>query len=101
MQKWMGRNVNDLVARWGPPSQIMSDGAGGRVFIYVADRGWLYPATSVTSTRASGGVYGNQLYGNVTSQTVYYPGMVMSYTAYRIFWIDSTGRITAWSWKGI
>jgi hypothetical protein len=79
----------------------MSDGRGGRVFIYAKDRGWMYPAVSTTQTNVNGGIYGNQVAGAVNSMTVYYPGMVMSYTAYRMFWVNSHGVITGWSWKGV
>jgi hypothetical protein len=101
MKKWMGQDVNRLISSWGPPTQIMSDGRGGRVFVYAKDRGWIYPAVSTTQTNVNGGIYGNQIAGQVNSMTVYYPGMVMSYTAYRMFWIDANGRVTGWSWKGM
>lgn len=94
-------NAGDLIASWGPPTRVMDDGYGGKVYIYVKYRGFLYPATSTTSTYVDGGIYGNQVSGAVTSQTVYSPEVMVGFDAYRMFWVDQYGRIYRWQWRGI
>lgn len=92
MQSWVGHNVNELIAAWGPPTEILSDDRGGSVFIYARTRRWVQPATTTITYS------GNHGYGQVT--TVYTPERVESYTTYRMFWIDSEGTIYNWAWRG-
>jgi len=81
MKSWMGHNVNDLIASWGPPQQVFSDGQGGQVFIYTQARQWTTPGHATTNTYGTantyGTVYGNTYsgnsYGSTTSTTTYTP----------------------------
>lgn len=102
MQSWVGHSSNELISSWGPPSQVFDDRNGGKVFVYAESRSWVQPGTSTTYTTAN--AY-NTGYGNVsaygTSTTVYNPARVEGYTAYRTFFIDSSGTIYSWSWKGM
>jgi hypothetical protein len=93
LNSWMGHDCNELVARWGPPNQLFSDGRGGRVFVYTESRQWITPATSTTN-------YSFNRYGG-TATTVYTPALVNGYTAYRMFWADSSGTLYSWAWKGL
>ena len=97
LASWDGHNVNELLASWGPPTQTFSDGQGGQVFVYTQTRAWTQPGTASTTFSAS--TYGNYTYGQAT--TIYQPAYIRGYTAYRMFWIDSTGTIYSWSWRGL
>ena len=101
MASWMGSHVSALVASWGPPQQVYSDGQGGRVLVYLLDRTYTLPASSTTTTIASGGVVGTQFYGNTQSYTTYTPEYTDGYTAYRMFWAGPDGIIYRWQWKGL
>ena len=105
MASWMGHNVNDLIASWGPPQQTMSDGQGGQILIYSQARQWTTPGQSTTSTTGTANVYGNVYsahgYGTSTSQTTYNPPQTSGYSAQRMFWVDQDGRIYRWSWRGL
>ena len=116
MQSWVGANVNDLIASWGPPQQTMPDGEGGQILIYAENRTWTMPGKAVTTTtgfaNTSGNIntntYGNQTHGNISgntygnaqSTTTYTPPQTTGYTAQRMFWADSKGIIYRWSWRG-
>lgn len=97
LASWEGHNVNELLASWGPPSQAFSDGRGGQVFVYAHTRSWIQPGSATTNVSAS--TYGNYTYGQAT--TIYRPAYVQGYTAYRMFWIDDTGTIYSWAWRGL
>lgn len=108
MASWMGNNVNNLVASWGPPQQTMSDGQGGQILIYTQTRQWTNPGQATTNTygqaNTSGSYYGNtysgNTYGSAKSTTTYTPPQTHGYSAQRMFWVDSNGRIYRWAWKG-
>ncbi len=97
MESWMGANVNDLIASWGPPQQVFDDGSGGKVLVWAADRTWTTPGRATTNTTAT--VSGNT--GWATSTTTYTPAAVNGYTAYRMFWANSKGTLYRWAWKGM
>ena len=33
MNSWMGSHISAVIRSWGPPTQITSDGAGGKIYI--------------------------------------------------------------------
>jgi len=109
MQTWVGHNVNDLIASWEPPQQIISDGQGGQILIYTEARTWTTPGEAVTNTYGSanthGEIYGNtyegRTSGGATSITSYTPAKTEGYNAQRMFWVDKNGRIYRWAWKGL
>lgn len=109
MESWMGHNVNDLIASWGPPQQTMSDGQGGQILIYSQSRQWQTPGQATTNTygsaNTSGNIYGNtytgNTYGSARSTTTYTPPQTYGYAAQRLFWVNSNGIIYRWSWKGL
>ncbi|MFH1902353.1 MAG: hypothetical protein ABIK26_08890 [Candidatus Omnitrophota bacterium] len=117
MDSWMGHNVNDLIASWGPPQQTMSDGQGGQIFVYSSAVQWTTPGRAVTNTRGSANTYGNlnantygrntygtysgNTYGSATSTTTYTPPKTQGWQRQRLFWADSNGNLYRWSWKGL
>ena len=105
MASWVGHNVNDLIASWGPPQQTMSDGQGGQILTYSQARQWTTPGQSTTSTTTTanvyGGVYSAHGSGQGTSRTTYNPPKTYGYNTQRMFWVDKNGRIYRWAWKGL
>ena len=101
MESWVGHHRSDLIASWGPPQQVMDDGQGGEIFVYTTARSFTTPGTSTTTVAGSAYGYGNTTYGTATGQTIYNPPQTTSYNAHRMFWIDQSGRIYRWSWKGM
>jgi hypothetical protein len=97
LQSWMGHNFNELIAVWGPPSQVFSDGRGGAIFVYALNRSWVQPGSAATTYQTY--VIGDYLYTYGT--TTYIPAVVQGYTAYRMFWISSDGVIYSWAWRGL
>src|SRR5579862_3873642 len=74
MASWEGQHESNLLAKWGPPSQIMSDGSGGKVWIYTAQRSFqTAPATATTTMDTTVYNYGNSSYGHGQATTVFNP----------------------------
>ncbi len=109
MESWMGHNINDLIASWGPPEQSMPDGQGGQILIYAQTRQWTNPGHATTNTYGTANTYGNyngntyrgNTYGSATSTTTYTPPQTYGYNAQRMFWVDNNGTIYRWSWRGL
>jgi hypothetical protein len=105
MKSWLSYHVNDLIASWGPPQQVLDDGMGGQFIIYTEHRTYFSPGYSTTtaSGQAYGWVSGNNLYINSygQSQTTYYPPQLYQWSVYRMFRVNSYGQIIAYSWKGL
>jgi hypothetical protein len=109
MSSWEGADVNYLIARWGPPTQIMSDGHGGRIFIYTYDRSYTSAGTSTTTTTGSASgtatTIGDNTSINVNGQsnstTVYHPGQTVQWKVYRMFWIGPRDHVYRWAWRGL
>jgi len=101
MESWQGHNANELLASWGPPQQVFSDGRGGRVFVYTSQRSWTTQGSSRTHTNIQLYDYGDYISGTATSYTTYTPSKTYGYTASRTFWINKHGVIYNWAWKGL
>lgn len=113
MKSLLNQPTSELVARWGPPQQRMPDGQGGEIWIYLLQRQWTTPGqvnTTVNGTaNSSGNLYGNPngatYQGNTnvsgTANTTYTPPKTDGYTAFREFFINSSGIIYRYSWKGL
>lgn len=101
MASWKGHHVSDLLASWGPPQQVMDDGRGGRVLIYSKTRSWSTPGHATTTTDIRANQSDNMIWGTATSTTVYTPGQDYGYKAYRMFFIDRSGYIYRWAWRGL
>ena len=85
MQSWVGHHKSSLIQSWGPPSNITTDGKGGEVYIYYYNRN--LPSNSKTTYNSFTGTYNTTTTNN-------------SYTAQRMFFINSSGKIYSWKWKG-
>lgn len=109
MASWEGAHVSQLIGSWGPPSQVMDDGKGGMVYVYSTTRSWTTPGTATTKTtgQATANVWGTNRYatgsatGSSTSTTTYTPAQTYGYNAYRTFFINESGVIYKWAWRGL
>jgi hypothetical protein len=90
MQSWQGHTINDLFRTWGRPAYLYSDGSGGQVAVYVPAA--TTPAIPGTAAR------------NETRQPqalrVYDPRLIDSLPIFRIFFVDTAGRIVRSRWRG-
>lgn len=113
MKGFMGSQSSDLVARWGPPQNIMKD-KEGEIWIYYQNHHWVNPGYSYTTSTGSadtrgtyhgGSIFGGPGYSGNTvgqgqSQTTYMPAKTQGYTATRTFFINSQGMIYRYAWRG-
>jgi hypothetical protein len=86
MDSWVGHYQSELIAYWGPPTKIVSDGKGGNMIIYESLKGtW----GNLKDKRIVGGAH----YPTRARQ----PG----YAATRIFYVNEKGIIYSWKWSGL
>ncbi len=113
MGSWMGHNLNDLIASWGPPSRTMSDGQGGQILIYDQSTQIVLPGSATTTSSYTGtangtysqfgsfGTANTNVTGTEQSTTTYQPPTVIPIKRVRMFWANSSGTIYRWSWRGL
>jgi hypothetical protein len=97
MASWEDHQVSELLVSWGPPQQLFDDGEGGRILVYTYTRAYTVPGSAVTQT--TGTISGTSLWA--TSVTTYNPAQTYGWKAYRMFWVNSDGRIYRWAWHGV
>lgn len=71
---WTGKTKQELMMHFGPPNQVMDDGAGGEILIYETQSNMpttVFDSTGTRPIQASAGIVHN----------------------YRYFWVDSSKRI--------
>jgi hypothetical protein len=86
MDSWIGHYQSELIAQWGPPTEIVPDEKGGNILIYESLKGtW----GNVKDKRIVGGTQ----YPTKPRQ----PG----YAAPRIFYVNEEGIIESWKWSGL
>ncbi len=90
MKSWEGSHIDDLIAQWGPPKQVLDDGRGGKIMTWIESHSYTSPGTATTTD-----------YGFETSYTNYTPGQTISWGNSRTFWVDKNGIIYKWAWKGL
>jgi hypothetical protein len=107
MQSWVGHNVQELMQSWGVPTQVMDNPAGsGKIVIYDFHAPVTLPGTAPTpgSSYTTGYIDAN---GNWQSTTTYNPGspgtpsQTIDFQRVRVFYVNSEGTITSWSWRGL
>jgi hypothetical protein len=98
---WEGCNVNDLITKLGPPTQIMDDGQGGKIYVYTTTKTSHSGADSFTTYQgqrqgdyyqaSKGFVQGSSYAG----QAYTFSGQSASFTSSRhqMFWVNDHGII--------
>jgi len=87
MNSWLDHHKSELIASWGPPNQISSDGKDGEILIYYYNR----------NLGQTPGLITNNPYGSGIQYTA---PQQNTYTASRMFYVNSEGKIYYWRWQG-
>jgi hypothetical protein len=98
---WEGRSVNDLVAELGPPTQVLDDGRGGKIYSYSTSKTFHSGSSSFSTYQgqrqgdyyqtSKGYVPGNSYTGN--AYTFSAPGASFTRSQHRMFWVNDQGII--------
>lgn len=94
MQSWVGAHESQLYMHWGPPTQVLDDGAGGKIVVYAINRQYVRPGRATTTVTDYG-------FGYAEATTTYDPPQVIEWSVYRAFWVNRQGYIYNWAWEGI
>jgi hypothetical protein len=100
MSSWVGNSYGNVVAAWGPPDQILDDGASGKILVYTKIRSYTVPGTATTHTSGTATANGSTVYGYSTSTTTLYPRPNVFWKVYRMLWLNRNGIVYRWSWRG-
>ena len=97
MKTWEGHHYSHLIERWGPPTQVLDDGAGGKIYCYQSSISYTTPGSSYTTGNTN--VLGSMAY--YRGNTVHIPPQTRQYDRFRMFWVNPDGYIYKWSWQGL
>ena len=98
MESWKGHHISKLIRSCGPPQNIVSDGAGGRIYIWSS--AVKIPLTKEsTQRRGTATIIGDTVYYNEKTTTS--PATNIEYDKVKMFWVNSQGIIYHWRWKGL
>ena len=97
MDSWKGHHVSSLIRSWGPPHQVVSDGARGEIYIW-RSRVNIPLAKGKKETRGTVTHYPHS--SRFKSKTTYIPPVVLKGDKVRMFWVDSQGIIYHWRAQG-
>jgi hypothetical protein len=86
MNSWKGSKIDDVIASWGPPSQVIDDSNGGRIMIWTEFSSPTSRGTAMTKNYGSGSSFVNYIPGKTNNRT---------------FWVDGNGIIYKWAWRGL
>ena len=86
MDSWVGHHQSELIASWGPPTTVTSDGKGGSILVYRWDVN-----LGQTPGKATVDYWGNVTYTNPQQR---------GYVRSRMFYVDERGYIYHWRSQG-
>jgi hypothetical protein len=97
LESWMGRDVNELIAAWGPPSSTFTLPNGDTMYTWGRSSQYTQPVYQAPSTSTT------RIVGN-TAYTTTQPGMVTGGQTYNFACTTtmtvSGSRITAYRFEG-
>lgn len=97
MESWKGAHISKTIRKWGPPRNIVSDGQGGKIYIWSEYKSVnLSPAkteTKGTITRTYGGY-------QYREKTTHKPPIDYNYVKAYMFYVNRRGVIYHWKIKG-
>jgi hypothetical protein len=78
---WQDKNINDMIASWGAPSQVMDNGEYGKMYV------WRFNGqfTTMGTARTTYNYYG--------SYTTYSPGQTYNISRSVTVWANKNGTI--------
>ena len=86
MNSWVGHYESELVASWGPPTEVLPNEQGGNILVYESLKGtW-------------GDDKDKQITGGAQYETL---PRQSGYAATRTFYVNENGIITSWKWSGL
>jgi len=92
LNRWVGKNINDLISSFGYPRGSFTIPNGNKVYVYSFSRSMRMP----TSTTSSYDLYGNSIYGTSTTTG----GQVLTAWCRTYFETNKKNIIIKWRWEG-
>lgn len=86
---WKGRSSSDLVEEMGPPTQIIDDASGMRIYVYTKVWNYREPDQILHQKDSEGRITG----------TTHLPGKSWTDRRHRMYWVDKKGVIVKTAWR--
>jgi hypothetical protein len=78
---WEGHNINDLIASWGAPNQVIDNGSDGKIMVWRRSHSFQMQGTADTT------------YIGSSAYTTYSPGQTLQFSSSMTFWVNPQGTI--------
>jgi len=78
---WEGHNINDLIASWGAPTQVIDNGSDGKIMVWRRSASMQMQGTAQTT------------YIGSSAYTTYQPGQTLQFSNSTTFWVSPDGTI--------
>src|SRR5579871_1942932 len=98
LRAWEGRNVNDLIAKVGPPTSTFQMPNGNTIYTYARSAIGTTPVYR-TPTQTTVNVVGNTAYANTTGGQVY-GGQAYQVSCTVNYTVDKNQTIISWQYEG-
>ena len=99
MNSWKKNHISDVIRSWGPPQQITTDGAGGRIYVWSQN-------VNIPLAKAKSKTKGTVTYSpfldeyTIKSKTTYTKPVIIEGQKVRMFWVNKDGIVYHWQAKG-
>lgn len=99
MDSWKGSHISKVIVSWGPPWHVISDGAGGKIYIW--NRNITIPFTLAKAETRRTATYSPHLDEyTIKSKTIYTDSVFFRGDKIRAFWVDKDGIVYSWKARG-
>ena len=95
MNSWMGSHISAVIRSWGPPTQITSDGAGGKIYIRRPQPIQLPPEPPPAPPGASA-AYKRQVAQEQLNATYRRIAVQTHNNSYKMFYVRPNGIVYHW-----
>ncbi len=104
MEAWLGYSAKDLTRAWGSPQEIIPDGKGGRIYLYIEQEitppdGNLKRVDVVRTSRPLGP--DGEDVDRPSGPNASTPGYAREWGVFRQFHVNPAGVIVDYAWEGL
>lgn len=105
LRSWVGRDISNLIASWGYPSNSFKLPNGNTVYQYNYQRSYTTPITynTVSNYNTNNYAINNPSYGTYTTgstKTYQTGGQTFNYWCKTFFEVNKSNIIVKWRWEG-
>jgi hypothetical protein len=97
MKAMVGKSSDDLIAAWGPPTQVLESRDGGTIWVYTQAGSFTLPGSETTTTDATARRIGRTVVAEGESRTTSTPPQSFTVVTNVMFWVGKDGVVTRYA----